>query len=126
MKARLFISALLASLMPVQLWAECASPGCAQEIPVTVRTVFADDLSAPALDRHIWVYQLTIQHRLEIPVQILERHWRVVNGLGKVNEIRGEGLVGEQPVIAPNGIHRYENWINLPTASGTMGGRFQV
>lgn len=125
MKSRLLVWMMLAFLIPATARAQCASPGCAREIPVKVRTVFADDLSAPVLGRHIWVYQVTIQNRLEIPVQILGRRWRVVNGLGEINEIRGEGLVGERPVIAPNGIHRYESWINLPTASGMMGGSFQ-
>ena len=104
----------------------CVSPGCVQEIPIHVEAVFLDDLSAPALQRYAWAYQVTIRNRTDVPVTLMRRYWRVINGLGGVEEVSGDGVLGLQPFIEPDGMHRYTSWVVLTTPQGLMEGHYEM
>ena len=95
-------------------------------IRVAVRPAYLDDQSSPEEDRYVWSYTVTIENRGAEPVQLLSRYWNIVDGAGRMQEIRGAGVVGAQPVIAPGESFQYTSGCPLETASGTMSGRYQM
>jgi ApaG protein len=95
-------------------------------IRVAVRPAYLDDQSSPEDDRYVWSYTVTIENRGAEPVQLLSRYWNIVDGAGRMQEIRGAGVVGAQPVIAPGESFQYTSGCPLETASGTMSGRYQM
>ena len=97
-----------------------------RRIRVAVRPAYLDDQSSPEDDRFVWSYTVTIENRSTEPVQILSRYWNIVDGTGRVQEVRGAGVVGAQPVIAPGESFQYTSGCPLETASGTMSGRYQM
>src|SRR5258707_13792494 len=70
-------------------------------IRVAVRPAYLDDQSCPEDDRYVWSYTVTIENRGAEPVQLLSRYWNIMDGAGRVQEVRGAGVGGGQPVIAP-------------------------
>ena len=97
-----------------------------KRIRVAVRPAYLDDQSSPEDDRYVWSYTVTIENRGAEPVQLLSRYWNIVDGAGRVQEVRGAGVVGAQPVIAPGESFQYTSGCPLETASGTMSGRYQM
>ena len=97
-----------------------------RRIRVAVRPAYLDDQSSPEDDRFVWSYTVTIENRSTEPVQLLSRYWNIVDGTGRVQEVRGAGVVGAQPVIAPGESFQYTSGCPLETASGTMSGRYQM
>ncbi len=95
-------------------------------IRVAVKPAYLDDQSDPEDDRYVWSYTVTIENRGSEPVQLLSRSWSIMDGAGRVQEERGPGVVGAQPVIAPGEIFEYISGCPLETASGTMSGRYQM
>ena len=77
-------------------------------------------------DRYVWSYTVTIENRSPEPVQLLSRYWNIVDGSGRIQEVRGPGVVGAQPVIAPGESFQYTSGCPLETASGTMHGHYQM
>ena len=97
-----------------------------RRIRVSVRPVYLHDQSDPEDDRFVWSYTVTIENRGAEPVQLLSRYWNIIDGQGRVQEVRGAGVVGAQPVIAPGESFQYTSGCPLETASGTMSGRYQM
>jgi ApaG protein len=97
-----------------------------RSIFVAVKPAYLDDQSDPDGDRFVWSYTVTIENRGPEPVQLLSRYWNIVDGSGRVKEIRGPGVVGAQPVIAPGERFQYTSGCPLDTASGLMSGRYQM
>jgi ApaG protein len=97
-----------------------------RQILVAVRPAYLDDQSDPEGDRYVWSYTVTIENRGEESVQLMSRYWNIVDGVGRVKEIRGPGVVGAQPVIAPGESFEYTSGCPLETASGLMSGRYQM
>ncbi len=97
-----------------------------RRIRVAVRPAYLDDQSSPEDERYVWCYTVTIENRGSEPVQLLSRYWNIVDGAGRVQEVRGPGVVGAQPVIAPGESFQYTSGCPLETASGTMSGRYQM
>src|SRR3954466_4289325 len=97
-----------------------------KRIRVAVRPAYLDDQSSPDDDRYVWSYTVTIENRGVEPVQLLSRYWNIVDGTGRMQEIRGAGVVGAQPVIAPGESFQYTSGCPLETASGYMVGRYQM
>lgn len=95
-------------------------------IRVAVNPVYLDDQSDPDDDRYVWSYTVTIENRGQESVQLLSRYWHIIDGVGRVQEIRGPGVVGAQPTIAPGTSFQYTSGCPLETASGTMSGRYQM
>ena len=107
------------------------SLGCQYEletrrIRVAVRPAYLDDQSSPEDDRYVWSYTVTIENRGKEPVQLLSRTWNIMDGTGRMQEIRGPGVVGAQPVIGPGESFQYTSGCPLETASGSMSGRYQM
>ena len=95
-------------------------------IRVCVEPVFLPDQSDPEDGQYVWAYHIAIENRGHDTVQLLSRYWRITDAQGRVQEVRGAGVVGEQPVIAPGARHEYTSGVPLPTPSGFMGGQYQM
>jgi ApaG protein len=95
-------------------------------IRVAVKPAYLDDQSDPDDDRYVWSYTVTIENRSAEPVQLLSRYWNIMDGTGRVQEVRSPGVVGVQPIIAPGESFQYTSGCPLETASGTMSGHYQM
>ncbi|MBR7518424.1 Co2+/Mg2+ efflux protein ApaG, partial [Mycobacterium tuberculosis] len=80
--------------------------------------------SDPEQGVYFWVYTIEIRNLGDIPVQLKTRSWRITDGLGRVQEVRGSGVVGEQPRIAPGEAYDYSSGCPLTTPSGIMQGHY--
>ena len=96
------------------------------DVRVTVEPSYLDDRSEPARDQYFWAYTVEIQNIGAKPVQILARHWIITDAHGRREEVRGMGVVGEQPVIEPGAAFTYTSGCPLGTPSGTMVGTYQA
>lgn len=97
-----------------------------RSIRVVVKPAYLDDQSDPEDRRFVWSYTVTIENLGNEPVQLISRYWNITDGAGQVKEMRGPGVVGAQPVIAPGETFQYTSGCPLPTASGLMMGRYQM
>ena len=95
-------------------------------VDVAVNSVFVPEQSHPEQDRYVFAYTVTIRNAGEVPVQLLTRHWVITDGQGKVQEVRGEGVVGEQPHLAPGEAFRYTSGAIIETPVGSMHGSYQM
>jgi ApaG protein len=95
-------------------------------IKVAVRPAFLDDQSDPDERRYLWSYTVTIENTGYETVQLLSRYWHITDAEGHVQEVRGPGVVGAQPVLAPGQTFQYTSGCPLPTASGAMEGRYMM
>lgn len=95
-------------------------------IKVSIKTYYQAEYSKPVESRYIFAYKVTIENLSEFPIQLLRRHWTIVDSDGLVREIEGEGVIGKQPIIQPNDEHQYVSWSNLHTGLGKMFGKFLV
>ena len=93
---------------------------------VSVDTRFVDDQSAPADNRYVFAYTITLHNAGAVPARLLTRHWVITDANGKVQEVRGEGVVGEQPWMRPGDAYQYTSGAVLETAVGTMRGSYQM
>ncbi|MFP1632865.1 Co2+/Mg2+ efflux protein ApaG [Zhengella sp. ZM62] len=97
-----------------------------ENIEVSVEPIYLDEESAPEENRYFWAYQVQIANRGTVAVKLMSRYWRITDGFGRVEEVRGPGVVGEQPVIAPGGQYEYTSGCPLPTPSGIMQGSYTM
>jgi ApaG protein len=95
-------------------------------IRVTVEPTYLDEQSVPTDDHYIWAYRVTIRNDGTETVQLLNRHWRITDSLGRLQEVRGAGVVGEQPVLKPGEAFEYTSGTPLPTPSGIMVGSYEM
>jgi ApaG protein len=93
---------------------------------VEVQSFYLEDQSQPANRRFVFAYQITITNNGKEVVQLETRHWIITDGLGDVEEVKGPGVVGEQPVLSPGESFRYTSGAVLPTERGTMHGTYQM
>ena len=96
------------------------------DIRVTVRPEYSDDRSEPELGRYFWFYTIDIQNESLVSVQLTHRHWRITDARGKLEEVRGPGVVGEQPMLEPGQSFRYTSGCPLTTPSGIMAGSYRM
>lgn len=95
-------------------------------ITVEVEPQFLEEQSSPADGHYVWAYSVRIANNSAGPVQLLSRHWRITDALGRTQEVRGPGVVGEQPRIAPGEAFEYASGAPLTTASGMMVGSYEL
>lgn len=95
-------------------------------ITVTVEPTFLDEQSQPEKGRFVWAYRVRIENSGDQRVQLLNRHWRITDALGSLTEVRGPGVVGEQPTLAPGEAYEYSSGTPLPTPSGIMEGSYEM
>lgn len=97
-----------------------------RDIHVRVAVSYLPEQSAPVAGRWFWSYHIRIENDGGRPVQLLARHWRIRDGRGAEQEVRGEGVVGETPLILPGGSFDYVSGCPLDTASGSMRGSYRM
>ena len=95
-------------------------------IEVTVEPCFLPQRSSAAKGDFFWAYRIVIRNRGSETVQLLTRHWIVTDANGREQTIKGEGVVGKQPLLAPGEQFEYTSGVPLPTSSGFMTGRYQM
>ncbi|MFC5740055.1 Co2+/Mg2+ efflux protein ApaG [Dyella tabacisoli] len=95
-------------------------------IGVQVETRFVSDQSKPADDRYVFAYTITLRNNGDVPARLITRHWVITDANGKVEEVRGEGVVGEQPWMRPGDDYQYTSGAVLETAVGTMYGSYHM
>jgi ApaG protein len=95
-------------------------------IRVSVRPAFLDDQSDPEASRYLWSYTVTIENKSPETVQLMSRYWHITDAVGHIQEVRGPGVVGAQPVLEPGQVFEYTSGCPLPTASGAMAGKYQM
>ena len=97
-----------------------------RSIRVTVEPVYLDEQSSPGDNHFVWAYHVQIENQGEDTVQLLTRHWRITDSLGRVQEVKGAGVVGEQPVLKPGQSFEYTSGTPLSTPSGIMLGSYEM
>ncbi len=96
------------------------------KIGIDVETTYLDDQSEPREQRYVFAYTITIRNEGEVPAKLLTRHWIITDANGRVQEVRGDGVVGEQPYLKPGQGFRYSSGAVLETPVGTMQGSYQM
>jgi ApaG protein len=94
-------------------------------VRVTAEPDFSPERSDEEAGQFVWTYTITIANEGDMPVQVMTRHWRIVDAQGRLQEVRGPGVVGQQPIIAPGESFRYTSACPLPTPSGFMSGSYR-
>ncbi len=97
-----------------------------RDIEVTVDPEFLPERSDPDAGRYFWAYHVSIANNSSLVVQLQSRYWHITDGAGRVEEVRGAGVVGEQPILRPGDNFRYTSGCPLNTQSGFMVGRYQM
>ncbi len=95
-----------------------------RKIEVTVTPRFVSERSSPANGYYFWSYTIDITNLGGETVQLKTRHWRITDALGRLQEVRGPGVVGEQPTLKPGELFEYTSGVPLPTPSGFMTGTY--
>ena len=96
------------------------------QINVDVETVYLDEQSDPVERRYVFAYTITIRNVGRTPARLMTRHWLITDANGKVQEVRGDGVVGEQPYLRPGQGFRYSSGAVLETPVGVMQGSYQM
>lgn len=97
-----------------------------RNIIVTVKPFYLEDRSEPDEGRYVWGYRVTIDNQSDDAVKLLSRYWNITDGGGKVEEVRGDGVVGEQPELDPGDSYQYTSGCPLSTPSGFMVGHYTM
>ena len=97
-----------------------------KKINITVNPYFLDDQSEPEDQHFVWAYQVTIDNQSNEKVQLKNRYWKIIDSNGSEQEVRGEGVVGEQPILNPGEKFEYTSGTPLSTPSGFMGGYYEM
>jgi len=96
------------------------------QVDVSVVTRYLPEQSQPEQNRFAFAYTITISNNGQVPAKLLSRHWVITNGDGGVQQVRGAGVVGQQPLIQPGHSHTYSSGTVLSTRVGTMQGSYQM
>jgi ApaG protein len=96
------------------------------DIRIQVATSYVDDESEPESDRYVFAYTITISNSGKVPAQLISRHWIITDANGKVQEVNGDGVVGEQPLLNPGEEFRYSSGAVLETPVGAMQGLYRM
>ena len=94
------------------------------EISITVRTQYLPEQSDPDNRQFAFAYTITIRNRGQTSVQLIARHWFITDGDSDVQEVRGLGVVGQQPLLRAGEQFEYTSWATLPTPAGTLRGEY--
>ena len=97
-----------------------------KEIEVSVEPFYLEDQSEPDKGHFVFAYHVRIENHGGQTVQLINRHWQITDGMGRTQEVRGPGVVGEQPVLGPGEMFEYTSGCPLTTPSGIMAGTYEM
>ncbi|MES2985147.1 MAG: Co2+/Mg2+ efflux protein ApaG [Pseudomonadota bacterium] len=97
-----------------------------RSIKITASPHFLAEQSEPGDSHYVWAYTIQLENYGSEPVQLLNRHWKITDARGTTQEVRGPGVIGEQPVLKPGEAYRYTSGTALATASGLMLGEYEM
>lgn len=96
------------------------------QIRVSAQCAFLTDQSEPSANRYAFAYTITIANIGAVPAQLISRHWLITDANGRVQEVHGDGVVGQQPLIEPGSAFQYTSGAVLETPLGSMSGTYQM
>jgi ApaG protein len=102
------------------------SEAVTQGIRVSVEATYLPDRSSPLTRQYVFAYTVKIANEGSLPAQLVTRHWLITDGTGRVQEVKGEGVVGQQPSLRPGESFTYTSGCVLETPHGTMHGTYQM
>ena len=102
------------------------SPTERYQIEVTASAEYVAGQSRPEDDHYVFAYHITVRNTGTVAAQLIARHWVITDGNNKVQEVHGQGVIGEQPSLAPGEHFRYTSGCVLATPVGTMHGTYQM
>lgn len=97
-----------------------------RDINIKVRPFFLEEQSEPERNHFVWAYRVKILNQGGETVQLINRHWRITDNLGRMQEVKGPGVVGEQPILKPGESYNYTSGCPLETPSGIMVGHYEM
>ncbi|PRD48730.1 Co2+/Mg2+ efflux protein ApaG [Sphingobacterium haloxyli] len=95
-------------------------------IKVSVEVVYQPEYSSPDKMHFMFSYQITIENLSDITIQLIHRHWDIFDSIGEFKQVEGEGVVGEQPILAPGTVYQYVSGCNLKSEIGYMEGYYEM
>jgi ApaG protein len=95
-------------------------------VQISTKTQYLEEESSPENHRFLWSYEITIVNQGEEVLQLLNRYWHITDMRGKIEEVRGPGVVGLQPIIKPGKQFAYSSFCQLTTPQGTMAGQYEM
>jgi len=101
-------------------------PHNAHDIQVNVTTTYIEEQSDPGLNRYVFAYTITISNQGKVAAKLLTRHWIINDANGNVQEVHGEGVVGEKPYLQPGDTFQYTSGTVIETPVGSMEGTYQM
>lgn len=93
-------------------------------LQIVVKVHFVEEQSNPDNRQYTFAYTITIRNDGLVPAQLIGRHWLITDGDGSIQEVRGLGVVGQQPLLKPGELFEYTSWATLPTPVGSMKGSY--
>jgi ApaG protein len=96
------------------------------EVTIVPKSTYVEDQSDPAKNQYVFAYTITVTNTGNVPVQLVSRHWVITDANSKVLEVKGLGVVGQQPLLKPGESFEYTSGTHLETAVGTMRGTYQM
>ena len=103
-----------------------SSEAVTNNVRVEVESRYAPELSKPFQSEWVFPYTIRITNEGDETVQLLSRHWVITDATGRVQEVKGEGVVGARPVLSPGEAFQYTSWCELKTSAGLMRGTYQM
>ena len=97
---------------------------CKQHIDIEVKTAYVAEQSEPSRNQYVFAYTITVTNRSDAAAQLISRHWIITDADDNVQEVKGLGVVGRQPLLAPGESFEYTSWTRLQTPQGTMRGTY--
>ena len=95
-------------------------------VKVSVNVVYQPEYSNPAKMHFMFSYQITIENLSDTTIQLVNRHWDIFDSIGEFKQVEGEGVVGEQPILAPGATYQYVSGCNLKSELGYMEGYYEM
>jgi ApaG protein len=95
-------------------------------VRIDVDTYYVVEKSVPAMNQYLFAYEITITNENPEAVQLLHRHWVITDALGRVEEVKGPGVIGKQPRLKPGDSFTYDSFCPLPTPFGSMRGSYKM
>lgn len=95
-------------------------------IEVTARPVYIENESLPMDSYYVWAYHIKLENMGEIAVQLISRHWKITDGNGLIQEVKGPGVIGQQPMLKPGATFEYTSGTHLNTPTGIMFGSYEM